>query len=123
MKKTLLSIALLAACLACGTKETIPTSVYLSADCAYESRQTVSVLTYRKGTLKVTQAGTETWTDIYLDGDAPTPYCPCNLPASFAENGKRVVFSAEVKETHPNEKWRCQPVRLTTLAPLAASEK
>ncbi len=116
-------MALLAACLACSTGNTDPQSVNLPADCTYESRKTVRTLTNEKGSIRVTPSGTDSWTDIYLDGDASTPYCACNLPASFAVDGTRIVFSAQVKETYPNEKWRCQPIKLTALSPLSTTEK
>lgn len=115
MKKYLSPVVFLLACLACSPGDADPQSVYLSADCAYEPRKTTSTITLAKGTVRVTPAGAQTWTDIYLDGDTSTPYCACNLPASFSTEGTRIVFSAEVKETYPTERWRCQPIKLTAL--------
>lgn len=123
MKKYVLCMALLGACVACSSDEPNASQVELNADCEYETRKTVSTITNQKGTIKVTTTGTDTWTDIYLEDGSSTPYCACNLPASFSVEGKRVVFSAEVKETYPNEKWRCQPIKLTALAPGSATEK
>lgn len=123
MKKYLLSLVLLVACVACSSDKTDPKGDTLGTDCTYESRKTVSTITNEKGTIKVTPSGTETWTDIYRDGDSSTPYCACNLPASFSVAGMRIVFSADVKETYANEKWRCQPIKLTSLAPESSTQK
>ncbi len=112
------ALLVLVACLACSTDNTDPQSTDLDATCAYDSRKTVGTLVSQQGTIKVTPAGSDTWTDIYVDGNATRPYCACNLPLSFAEDGFRIVFSAEIKETYANEKWRCQPIKLTTLTPL-----
>jgi hypothetical protein len=116
MKNYFVYLALLGACLACSSADTEPKDSLLAKECDYDSRKTVSTITNQKGTIRVMPAGSETWTDIYLDGTNSTPYCACNLPASFSEEGLRVTLSAEVKETYPNEKWRCQPIKLTALA-------
>lgn len=116
-------MGLLAIGAGCDPKEADPDANALEGSCTYDSRKTTRTLSNVKGTVEVTPAGEETWTDIYVDGDTSTPYCACNLPLSFAEDGARVVFSADIKEIYPNEKWRCQPIKLTALQALSSTEK
>jgi hypothetical protein len=114
MKKYFL--LLLLAALGCTRDEPADElSVLAREQCTYADRRTVGTLTNRAGVVKITPSGSDKWVDIFLDDDATTPYCPCNLPTAYARQGQRVEFSAELKETLPNERWRCQPVVLTAL--------
>ncbi|TDB61109.1 hypothetical protein [Arundinibacter roseus] len=94
----------------------------IDSACAYDSRKTQAMLTNEAGTVKITKNGTDVWTDIVLDSNL-TPLCPCNLPISAAKDGLRVVITAEVKEIYPNEKWRCQPVKLKEIQVISSSGK
>jgi hypothetical protein len=123
MKSTLLLIIMLLIGAGCSSNDASPKADELKGACAYEARKTVGNLTNTQGTIKVTQTGTDTWTDIYVDEDLATRYCACNLPASYAEEGLRIRFSAQIKEIAPNEKWRCQPIKLTSLQLLSTTEK
>ncbi len=105
----------------CSDSEEIP-EPEIDSTCAYDSRKTQATLTNEVGTVKITKNGTDVWTDILLDSN-PTPLCPCNLPFSAAEDGLRVVITAEVKEIYPNEKWRCQPVKLKDIQIISNGDK
>lgn len=123
MKNYLLFVSLLAVVSGCETKEANPDADVLGGSCTYDSRKTTRTLSNVKGTVNVTPAGQETWTDIYVDGDTSTPYCACNLPLSFTEDGSRILFSAEIKEIYANERWRCQPIKLTSLQAISSTQK
>ncbi|HEV7348064.1 hypothetical protein [Telluribacter sp.] len=93
------------------------------SQCTYVERKTTSVLTNEQGAVRVTTNPTATWVDIYLSDDPTTPYCPCNIPESFTKDGLRVEITAELKETYPNERWRCQPVVLKAIKILSTEPK
>jgi hypothetical protein len=98
-------------------------SALAESQCSYADRKTVSTLDNRQGAVRVTTTESDKWVDIYLNDDPNTPYCPCNIPESLALEGTRVEFTAEVKETLPNERWRCQPVVLKAIKKLSSEGK
>ncbi|MPR32627.1 hypothetical protein [Salmonirosea aquatica] len=117
LKRPLLAIALLGSLLACESGKDDPAADALPTDdCYYSSRKTIDTFDKVEGIIVLTTAGSETEATIYYPVVAGTPYCACNLPASFLQDSLRVVFSAEQKEIYPNEKWKCQPIVLTSIA-------
>lgn len=123
MKTRFVSLFVILIAFACNKSDSLSPQTDLVSTCEYDTRKTVSTLTNQQGTVRLTVNGTETWVDIMMDGEPNTPLCACNLPASYSEQGFRIQFSADVKEIYPNEKWRCQPVKLTALTPLSTPNK
>jgi|GEM_PF-1684942 hypothetical protein len=123
MKTYLTSFVILFAVLACSSDNSPSPETELKSSCDYDSRKTVSTLINQLGTIRLTLSGNETWVDIFVDGDSNTRYCACNLPNSYSEVGFRIQFNADVKEIYANEKWRCQPIKLTTLTAISTKSK
>lgn len=117
-KKTFLAIALLGSLFACESEKDIPADdMLLAGDCAgYNSRETVETVSKVEGLVVLTKVGEETQARIYKPDKAGSRYCACNLPASFSKDNLRIVFSAELKKTYPNEKWGCIPMVLTSIS-------
>lgn len=122
MKINLVSLLLVFVILACSSKDSTP-SPAPELVCEYDSRATVSTLVNQIGTVRLTQTANEVWVDILVDGDSNTRYCACNLPSASTEEGFRFQFSADVKEIYANEKWRCQPIKLTALTAISTKSK
>lgn len=106
MKKILLAIILLAS--ACKNEEVA--SELASISCDYDSRKTVEMIKNVEAIIEITQ----NFTFINHKNDDSKRYIACNLPSDI-KNGQNIVFSAEVKEIYPNERWAGTPIKLTSL--------
>ncbi|MFE1747407.1 hypothetical protein [Coleofasciculus sp. H7-2] len=84
----------------------------LSSKCSYDNRKTVETVKNQKG--KVTLIG-DTYV-IVSEGNDGTRYATCNLPDAFKAEGKAIVFSGEVKEIYPTERWAATPFKITAIA-------
>ncbi|HEY9872516.1 MAG TPA: hypothetical protein V6D12_03735 [Candidatus Obscuribacterales bacterium] len=87
-----------------------------SSDCTYDDRKTVNTVKNQKG--KITLSG-----GIYVlvtEGTNSIRLGACNLPDAFKKEGQSVLFSGEVKEIYPNERWAATPFKITTIKNLAA---
>ncbi|HSN60094.1 MAG TPA: hypothetical protein VLR49_04115 [Ferruginibacter sp.] len=40
---------------------------------------------------------------------------PCNLPDALQAEGKKIIFSGDIKETNPTELWAGEPFVITKL--------
>ena len=40
-------------------------------------------------------------------------FAPCNLPDKYKKDGLKIIFSGEVKEIYPNERWAGIPLKVT----------
>ena len=116
MKKYIVFSILLLGTWACEPTELLPEeglAPLRGSRCIYDNRETIGLLEKKLGTVRITATATSWSTDIYLDGDEETAYCPCNLPAELSEGGTRVEFSAQLKESIPGENRSCRPIKLT----------
>jgi hypothetical protein len=80
------------------------------SDC-YSDKKTVSQLKNVEATLT---AIADVWCFVPTNDDTQR-YGACNMVEYAFVEGQKVVFSADVKETHPNERWAYTPIVLTTL--------
>jgi hypothetical protein len=78
------------------------------ADC-HSDRKTVGQL--KSVHAKITSEGAE-WTLVPIDDDSQR-YGACNMVDFEFEEGQEVVFSANIKEILPNERWAATPIVLT----------
>jgi len=121
LQKTFLTLALLGGLVGCESGKDDPAADVLSAEnCYYSSRKIINTFDQVEGVIVLTTTGTETEATISHPVSQGTPYCACNLPASFFQDSLRVRFSAQQKEVYPNEKWKCLPLILTSISPLTS---
>jgi hypothetical protein len=105
MKIFLLSIVILIA--ACQKENVAELS---SISCEYDSRKTVEVIKNVEAVIEITPS----FTFINQKNDDSKRYVACNL-SNDIKNGQKIVFSAEIKEIFPNERWAGTPIKLTLL--------
>ena len=83
---------------------------HFSEDC-YPDRKTVSGITRVTG--RILKVGS-IYAIALIDDDSRR-YGPCNLTEQWQEEGKVVIFSGDVKEIRPNERWPATPFVLTMI--------
>lgn len=85
---------------------TRPNRVSSMSDDCWENRKTVKQLETVTGVV----IKESDW--VYILLPPSKQLFPCNLPDSF-QMGDSVLFSANQKETFPNERWAGDPIELT----------
>lgn len=90
-------------------------SVQLSSECALDDRKTVQTVKNQKG--KVVLVG-NTYV-LVTEGNNGTRFAACNLPDALKTDGKAILFSGEVKEIYPTERWAATPFKITAVTVLA----
>ncbi|MBW4577330.1 MAG: hypothetical protein KME08_18840 [Aphanothece sp. CMT-3BRIN-NPC111] len=78
----------------------------ISSECSLDERKTV-------GSLKEQQGKIERMGDSYRIISKDTILVPCNLPDAFKQDGKIILFSGDLKEVYPNERWAGLPFKIT----------
>ena len=77
-------------------------------ECWFDDRKTVKIINYRVGIIKGGRILTE---------DNPTNFesrlSLCSLPEKFRKDGIKIIFSGEIKEIYPNERWAATPLKIT----------
>lgn len=87
-------------------------STPIPSECSFDARKTVGSVKNQQG--KVERVG-----DIYRIVTKDSSIVPCNLPAAFKQDGKTILFSGELKEIYPNERWAGTPLKITAIKSLA----
>ncbi len=117
LEKIFLTMAVLTALLGCKPRENDPVENALpGGDCFYDARKTIETFKRAEGVIVVTKVGNETEATIHKPTTNGMPFCACNLPSSFFQDSLRVEFSGEQKEIYSNERWKCLPLILTSIA-------
>lgn len=83
----------------------------LKTDDCYKERKTVSTVVDQEAKLSLIG---ETWVMILVNDDTQR-YGACNMVEYTFAEGDKVIFSADVKETMPNERWAFIPCVLKKL--------
>ncbi|MEM7716150.1 MAG: hypothetical protein AAF349_21680 [Cyanobacteria bacterium P01_A01_bin.68] len=77
-------------------------------ECWFDDRKTVKIIKNRVGIIKDSSILTE---------DNPTNFesrlSLCSLPEQFRKDGLKIIFSGEIKEIYPNERWAATPLKIT----------
>jgi hypothetical protein len=74
------------------------------------SRKTIEMIKDVEAVIEITPS----FTFINQKNDDSKRYVACNL-SNDIKNGQKIVFSAEIKEIFPNERWAGTPIKLTSL--------
>ncbi|BAY86271.1 hypothetical protein NIES267_57770 [Calothrix parasitica NIES-267] len=78
------------------------------SECWFDDRKTVKIIKDRVGIIKDGSLLTE---------DNPTNFesrlSLCSLPEQFRKDGLKIIFSGEIKEIYPNERWASTPLKIT----------
>lgn len=82
-------------------------NIDLIQDC-YKERKMEMALTDVSAKLEI-------FGDDFLIATEDARYVPCELPISFRKNGINILFSGEVKEVYPQERWAGLPIQLTKI--------
>lgn len=80
-----------------------------SSKCAFDNRKTVETVENKVGTVRRIHDKLY----IIISEDNRSRFAPCNLPDEFKKDGLRIVFSGDVKEIYPNERWAATLFKLT----------
>jgi hypothetical protein len=87
--------------------------IMVSNTCNYDNRLSTNNVEKIRGTIKL--ANRNIANQFHIEPDDPNLplLSPCNLPADISEDGKRILFSGEIKEQYANENLRATPFKLT----------
>ncbi len=80
-----------------------------TSKCAFDSRKTVEKVENQVGTIQRIHDKLY----IIVTEDGRSRFAPCNFPNKFKQNGLKIRFSGEVKESYPNERWAATLFKLT----------
>ena len=80
-----------------------------SSKCAFDSRKTVDTLEKQVGTVRRIHDKLY----IIVSEDNRSRFAPCNLPDEFKKEGLKIIYSGEIKEIYPNERWAATLFKLT----------
>ncbi len=80
-----------------------------SMDC-YSDRKTIETIKDIEAVIEITPS----FTFINQKNDNSKRYVACNL-SNDIKNGQNIVFSANLKEICPNERWAGQPIVITSM--------
>ncbi|MEM7557235.1 MAG: hypothetical protein AAF378_24735 [Cyanobacteria bacterium P01_A01_bin.84] len=76
--------------------------------CNFDSRKTVETVESQVGRIEgniiIAPGNTK---------DNSKRFAPCNLPKKFQQDGLMILFSGEVKEIYPHERWAGTPFKIT----------
>lgn len=84
----------------------------IPSECSLDERKTV-------GSVKEQQGKIERLGDSYRIISKDTILVPCNLPDAFKQDGKIILFSGDLKEIYPNERWAGLPFKITDVKSFA----
>jgi hypothetical protein len=87
-------------------------SAPIPSECSFDTRKTVGSVKNQQG--KIERVG-----DIYRIVTKDSSIVPCNLPDAFKQDSKTILFSGELKEIYPNERWAATPFKITAIKSLA----
>lgn len=90
-------------------------SLPISSECAFDTRKTVQTVRNQKGKIKLIGNSYV----IITEGNNEIRLTACNLPDALKIEGKTILFSGEVKEIYPNERWIATPFKMTAVMLLA----
>ncbi|MEM6402973.1 MAG: hypothetical protein AAF757_22555 [Cyanobacteria bacterium P01_D01_bin.116] len=80
-----------------------------NSKCAFDSRKTVDTVENQVGTVRRIHDRLY----IIVSEDNRSRFAPCNLPNKFKKEGLKIIYSGEVKEIYPNERWAATLFKLT----------
>ncbi|MEA5592949.1 hypothetical protein [Rivularia sp. UHCC 0363] len=80
-----------------------------TSKCAFDNRKTVETVKNKVGTIK--RLNETLYIIVTEDGNGR--FAPCNFPNKFKQDGLKIRFSGEVKESYPNERWAATLFKLT----------
>lgn len=79
-------------------------------ECRFDDRKIVWVIVNEVGIIEDNRI---------ITGDDPTNFknklSPCNLPEQFKQHGLKIIFSGEIKEIYPHERWAATPFKITDI--------
>jgi hypothetical protein len=108
MFKQLIFLSISVTIIACAKQSTAQkNSVELKQDC-YNERKLERVVTDLSAKIEI-------FGDEYLIATDDARYMPCEVPTAFRKNGIKIIFSGEVKEVYPHERWAGLPLHLTKI--------
>ena len=93
------------------TAQSQPLSGQPDSDCTYGNRRTVDTVKNQKGKVMLI-GGVYT---ILTEGNNGIRFGACNLTDALKKDGQAVLFSGEVKEIYPNERWAATPFKITAI--------
>ena len=77
-------------------------------ECWFDDRKTVKIMKNRVGIIKDGSILTE---DNLTNFESRLSLC--SLPEEFRKDGLKIIFSGEIKEIYPNERWAATPFKIT----------
>ena len=80
-----------------------------SSKCAFDSRKTVDTLEKQVGTVRRIHDKLY----IIVSEDNRSQFAPCNLPDKLKKEGLKIIYSGDIKEIYPNERWAATLFKLT----------
>jgi hypothetical protein len=87
--------------------------------CAFDSRKTVATVESKVG--RIQRIHEKLY--IIVSEDGRGRFAPCNLSEEFKKDGLRIVFSGDVKEIYPNERWAATLFKLTDYKVVDSEDK
>lgn len=90
-----------------------------TSKCAYDSRKTVETVENQVGTIKRIHDKLY----IIVTEDNTGRFAPCNLADKFKQDGLKILFSGDVKEIYPNERWAATLFKLSDYKVVDSEEK
>jgi len=87
--------------------------------CAFDSRKTVDTVEKQVGTVRRIHDKLY----IIISEDNRSRFAPCNLPNKFKKEGLKIIYSGEVKEIYPNERWAATLFKLTDYKAVNTQDK
>ncbi len=90
-----------------------------NSKCAFDSRKTVETVENQVG--RIQRIHDKLY--IIVTEDNRGRFAPCNLPDKFKQDGLRIVFSGDIKEIYPNERWAATLFKLTDYQVVNSEDK
>ena len=90
-----------------------------TSKCAFDSRKTVETVENQVG--RIQRIHDKLY--IIVTEDNRGRFAPCNFPNKFKKDGLRIVFSGEIKEIYPNERWAATLFKLTDYKVVDSEDK
>jgi hypothetical protein len=89
----------------------------LAMPCGFDSRATTEKLQDQEGVIMTLPNASEPEGIMYLIAIPAQSrrFTACNMPESLKKDGMKIIFSAEVKEIRPEEKWIATPSKLSSV--------
>lgn len=84
-------------------------SSLLNTDCQFDDRKNVGEIINTVGKIILAVRV------FIIEMEDGQRFYPCNLPVKYRKEGQTVVFSGNMKEIKPNERWGGKPFQITSI--------